>query len=407
VWRETFETNLFGAVRMCREVAPLMAKLRYGRIVNMSSGLGQLHQMGEGSPAYRVSKAALNALTRTLAAEVAGSGILVNSMSPGWVKTDMGGEDAPRSVEEGRHRGLALPAALQRPHGPILPGPQADSLVTRSGARHLLLALAALLAAACTRLAYDNATPMLTWMVDGYVDLHHEQRDWLRRRLDRAMAWHRANELPAYRRYLEDLAARVDRPFTEAEVERAYLDLRADYDRVVEHVLPDAAELFVGLDERQIAHLERKFERDREKLAKDLTDGTEARRRARAVKHTVGEVEEWTGALDERQRAIVAAREAVLPDVAQERLADRAYRQGETLVLIRTRDRARIVAGLRRLLVDTDSWRAPGYRAKILRRNAATFRMLAALSATLTPEQRAHVKRRIEGYVDDIGKLAG
>jgi NAD(P)-dependent dehydrogenase (short-subunit alcohol dehydrogenase family) len=101
MWRETLETNLFGAVRMCREVVPLMKKLRYGRIVNISSGLGQLHQMGEGSPAYRVSKAALNALTRTLAAEVAGSGILVNSMSPGWVRTDMGGEEAPRSVEEG------------------------------------------------------------------------------------------------------------------------------------------------------------------------------------------------------------------------------------------------------------------------------------------------------------------
>jgi NAD(P)-dependent dehydrogenase (short-subunit alcohol dehydrogenase family) len=101
MWRETLETNLFGAVRMCREVVPLMAKLRFGRIVNISSGLGQLHQMGEGSPAYRVSKAALNALTRTLAAEVAGTGILVNSMSPGWVRTDMGGEEAPRSVEEG------------------------------------------------------------------------------------------------------------------------------------------------------------------------------------------------------------------------------------------------------------------------------------------------------------------
>lgn len=101
VWRETFETNLFGAVRMCREVIPSMAKMRFGRIVNISSGLGQLHQMGEGSPAYRVSKASLNALTRTLAAEVAASGILVNSMSPGWVKTGMGGEDAPRSVEEG------------------------------------------------------------------------------------------------------------------------------------------------------------------------------------------------------------------------------------------------------------------------------------------------------------------
>lgn len=101
VWRETLETNLFGAMRMCREVVPHMKKPRYGRVVNMSSGLGQLHQMGEGSPAYRVSKAALNALTRTLAAELAGTGILVNSMSPGWVKTSMGGENAPRSVEEG------------------------------------------------------------------------------------------------------------------------------------------------------------------------------------------------------------------------------------------------------------------------------------------------------------------
>ena len=100
-WRATFETNLYGAVRMCREVVPHMQKTRYGRIVNISSGLGQMSQMGAGTPAYRVSKAALNALTITLAAEVRDSGILVNSMSPGWVRTDMGGEEAPRSVEEG------------------------------------------------------------------------------------------------------------------------------------------------------------------------------------------------------------------------------------------------------------------------------------------------------------------
>jgi NAD(P)-dependent dehydrogenase (short-subunit alcohol dehydrogenase family) len=100
LWRHTFETNLFGTVRMCREVIPHMKKLRYGRIVNMSSGMGQMSQITAGSPAYRVSKAALNALTITLAAELSGTGILVNSMSPGWVRTDMGGPDAPRSPEE-------------------------------------------------------------------------------------------------------------------------------------------------------------------------------------------------------------------------------------------------------------------------------------------------------------------
>jgi NAD(P)-dependent dehydrogenase (short-subunit alcohol dehydrogenase family) len=116
LWRETFETNLFGAVRLCREVVPLMQRLAYGRIVNVSSGLGQVAKMGAGSPAYRVSKAALNALTATLAAEVKGSGILVNSMSPGWVRTDMGGPDAPRSVEEGAETAVWL--ALLPSSGP-------------------------------------------------------------------------------------------------------------------------------------------------------------------------------------------------------------------------------------------------------------------------------------------------
>ena len=116
LWRETFETNLFGAVRMCREVVPLMQRVAYGRIVNISSGLGQLSQMGAGSPAYRVSKAAVNALTATLSAEVKGQGILVNSLSPGWVRTDMGGPDAPRGVEEGAETAVWL--ALLPSSGP-------------------------------------------------------------------------------------------------------------------------------------------------------------------------------------------------------------------------------------------------------------------------------------------------
>ncbi|MNC85200.1 3-oxoacyl-[acyl-carrier-protein] reductase FabG [compost metagenome] len=100
-WRETLDTNLLGPLLMIQALAPLMKKNRYGRIVNMSSQLGQLAEMGAGTPSYRVSKAGLNALTRTLAAELSGSGILVNSMSPGWVRTDMGGAGAPRSVEQG------------------------------------------------------------------------------------------------------------------------------------------------------------------------------------------------------------------------------------------------------------------------------------------------------------------
>jgi NAD(P)-dependent dehydrogenase (short-subunit alcohol dehydrogenase family) len=99
--KEALEANLFGAWRLCEAAIPLMQRNGYGRIVNVSTGLAALEDMGGGSPGYRVSKTALNVLTRILASELRGSGILVNAVNPGWVQTEMGGSGATRSVEEG------------------------------------------------------------------------------------------------------------------------------------------------------------------------------------------------------------------------------------------------------------------------------------------------------------------
>ncbi|MEM0947770.1 MAG: SDR family NAD(P)-dependent oxidoreductase [Pseudomonadota bacterium] len=94
------DNNALGAYRMMRSAMPLMAANGYGRIVNVSSGMGALTGMGAGAVPYRASKATLNALT-ILAAREAPEGVLVNAVCPGWVRTEMGGPSASRSVEDG------------------------------------------------------------------------------------------------------------------------------------------------------------------------------------------------------------------------------------------------------------------------------------------------------------------
>jgi NAD(P)-dependent dehydrogenase (short-subunit alcohol dehydrogenase family) len=98
VVRGTLDTNLLGAWRTTQALLPQLSRSEHPRIVNVSSGSGQLSDMGGGTPAYRVSKTALNALTRMLAAELPRA--RVNSVCPGWVATDMGGAGG-RPVSDG------------------------------------------------------------------------------------------------------------------------------------------------------------------------------------------------------------------------------------------------------------------------------------------------------------------
>ena len=100
--QKTFVTNTLGPLMLCQAFLPMMIQQEYGRIVNISSGLGSMSEMGGRTASYRISKAALNALTRILASELHSyHNIKINAMCPGWVRTDMGGSYAPRSVEQG------------------------------------------------------------------------------------------------------------------------------------------------------------------------------------------------------------------------------------------------------------------------------------------------------------------
>ena len=111
--RETLETNTLAPLWIVQMLLPVLKQSRAGRIVNMSSGIGALSEMAGGDAAYRLSKAALNAATGILAAELAAYGIAVNAMCPGWVKTAMGSAQAERHMSQGAETAVWL--ALDAP----------------------------------------------------------------------------------------------------------------------------------------------------------------------------------------------------------------------------------------------------------------------------------------------------
>ncbi|MBL9134922.1 MAG: SDR family oxidoreductase [Verrucomicrobiales bacterium] len=103
VLRSTMETNVIGVLKVTRSLLPLLRESGRGRVINISSGGGQLADMMSSvwAPAYQISKTALNALTMLLAGELKPQGISVNVICPGWCRTEMGGESAPNSAEQG------------------------------------------------------------------------------------------------------------------------------------------------------------------------------------------------------------------------------------------------------------------------------------------------------------------
>ena len=115
---KTFNTNTLGVLRMCKSIVPIMPN--GGRIINVSSGMGQLDDMEGGFTAYRLSKTSLNSLTKILSKELSNLGIKVNTICPGWVRTDMGGDNATLSIKESASHIFAFALDDEFPNGQFL-----------------------------------------------------------------------------------------------------------------------------------------------------------------------------------------------------------------------------------------------------------------------------------------------
>lgn len=117
---KTIETNTMGPLKLIQSILPKMLEQNSGRIINVSSGMGQLSSLTGHWPGYRMSKASLNVLTLMIADEFKNSNIIVNSVCPGWVKTDMGGQNASLSAKEGVDSIVWLASCDKSPNGKFI-----------------------------------------------------------------------------------------------------------------------------------------------------------------------------------------------------------------------------------------------------------------------------------------------
>jgi hypothetical protein len=243
-------------------------------------------------------------------------------------------------------------------------------------------------------------------MVDDWFDLHDGQRDWVNERLGRFFAWHRVAELPAYERVLQETATRAATGLREEDVRRTYREMRALYHRALRRAVPDMADFLPQLHREQVEFLERRFDEYNAKTEKESLAGTPQERNEARARRYRERIEEWTGRLSSAQRDLVHAHVVALDDITVDWMGDRRARQALALELIRSRPgREATIAGLTRLLVDTDSWRRPEYVAKLKARDERILAMIAALDATLTAEQRAKMIGRLAGYAADVAYL--
>ncbi|MBL0141536.1 MAG: hypothetical protein IPP91_05595 [Betaproteobacteria bacterium] len=277
--------------------------------------------------------------------------------------------------------------------------------------RHAVIAaaLVALLAAcsSVTRVAYNNAVFATTWMVDDWFDLHDGQRDWVKERLGRFLAWHRVSELPEYERLLQDVAVRTATRLTVEDTRRCYLEMRGLYQRAMRRAIPDMADFLLQVHPEQVERLDRKFRENNAKMEKESAMGSSAQERLEArAKRFIDQIDDWTGRLSPAQQDLVRARVAAMEDITDAWMADRRLRQAATVALVRARPpREAMIAGLTRLLIDTDSWRQPEYAAMTKVRDEQVFALIAALDATLAAEQRRKLHRKVAGYAADVAYL--
>mgnify|MGYP006278692509 FL=1 len=202
----------------------------------------------------------------------------------------------------------------------------------------LLLALLLLPACSAVRVAYNQADNLLAWMAHDYFDLEPLQKQEFNTRIDALLAWHRAEQLPDYARFLGEIKKRTERTATRDDALWLLDGAKARYRVLAAKGTPDAVDILASLTPENIKALQKQFDKVNKKFSDEykLTATQEERRRAR-LERTLKRIREWTGPLTPAQEARITALNDTIPYTDHLRQQDRQRRQKEFLALLEHR----------------------------------------------------------------------
>ena len=268
------------------------------------------------------------------------------------------------------------------------------------------LFLAMLLLCACSlKLMYQYADWMLIWSIDDYFDLNFQQRAFLDEKIEEQLLWHRRHELPVYATFLRQLQQKGQDGLTASEIDWVYENIYRLRKNIVQQVAADSSFFLAQLKEDQILYLESYLAKQNKTDQHRLEQSPEKRLQNQAEK-IIDFVEEWFGRLTADQKRQITHLSRSLPDIQESRIKFRLQRQREFAALLRSdSDAATIEAQLLKWYLDLEAGYPPEYRQVVLDAHKHVKVMILAIDKLLTPQQRQHANKKIQGILEEIASI--
>ena len=254
------------------------------------------------------------------------------------------------------------------------------------------------------QLGYNNADKLIQWRGGQYFGFEDEQKAEFERRVQRFLAWHRKNELPGYARVANEMADRIARGVSQADLAWGYDSFQSHLRQALNAGSGEMSDLLDSLTAAQVERFQERMEKENRDFAKEhgLREAPEARR-AKRVKRNVERMEDWFGALNEAQMERIAlySNRAPLDDQLRDR--DRRRMQREIVAMAKAKE------ARKRLVQWAAAWeqnRDPAYETARKANLQEFYAMLLDLDKTLSPEQRGRAVKRLRGFAGDFTALA-